>query len=142
MKRKHLNVEDLMSTAVISLKETDTLGRAHLEMHVATIRHIPVVDDRNHVVGILSNRDLIGAIATRQDTGVPVAELMTRSVRTVRQGLPAHQAAEILLEEKIGSLLVVGDDEQLVGIVTETDFLSVAHKALQGVLPRERGQDA
>jgi len=140
MKPKRLTVEDLMSTAVLSLKETDTVGRAHLEMHVASIRHIPVVDGRQHVVGILSNRDLIRALAEGR-TSTPVGEIMTRMVTTVRTSTPAFEAAEMMMEAKIGSLPVVGDDQQLVGIVTETDFLQVAHQALRGahIGPRALG---
>ena len=132
MKRKRLTVEDLMSTAVISLKETDTVGRAHLEMHIASIRHIPVVDARDHVVGILSNRDLIRALAEGR-TQMLVGQIMTRAVRTVRATTPAYEAAEAMLAGKFGSLPVVGDDQQLIGIVTETDFVQVAQQALQGV---------
>jgi CBS domain-containing protein len=132
MKRKRLTVEDLMSTAVISLNEVDTVGRAHLEMHVASIRHIPVVDGRNHVVGILSNRDLIRALAEGR-TQVPIGQIMTRTVRTVRSTTVAYDAVTMMIDGKIGSLPVVGDDEQLVGIVTETDFLAVAQQALRGL---------
>jgi CBS domain-containing protein len=132
MKRKRLTVEDLMSTAVVSLNEMDTVGRAHLEMHVASIRHIPVVDGRNHVVGILSNRDLIRALAEGR-TQVPIGQIMTRTVRTVRSTTAAYDAVTMMVEGKIGSLPVVGDDEQLIGIVTETDFLAVAQQALRGL---------
>ena len=132
MTHKRITVGELMTTGVISLKETDTLGRVHLEMHIASIRHIPVVDERNHVVGIVSNRDIIGALGKRLDMHLRVGELMTRTVRTVHPTLPAHEAAGIMLEAKFGSLPVVGDDEQLIGIVTETDFLAVAQQALRG----------
>ncbi len=130
MKRQRLTVEDLMTTATISLKEKDTVGRAHLEMHVASIRHIPVVDDANHLVGILSNRDLIGALAEGR-SHTPIGEIMTRAIRTVRVSTPAHDAAQAMLDGKFGALPVVGDEEQLVGIVTETDFLEIAVRALR-----------
>jgi CBS domain-containing protein len=130
MKPQRLTVEDLMTTAMISLKETDTVGRASLEMHVASIRHIPVVDDANHLVGILSNRDLIRAIS-EGNAATPVGEVMTRNVRTVRVTTPAHDAAQAMLDGKFGALPVVGDGEQLVGIVTETDFLEIAARALR-----------
>jgi CBS domain-containing protein len=130
MTRQRLTVEDLMTTAMISLKEKDTVGMANMEMHVASIRHIPVVDDANHLVGILSNRDLIRALAAG-NAQTPIGEIMTRSVRTVRVSTPAHDAAQAMLDGKFGALPVVGDQEQLVGIVTETDFLEIAVRALR-----------
>jgi CBS domain-containing protein len=60
---------------------------------------------------------------------------MTRDVTTVRPDTPASDAATILLERKIGSLPVVNSDGQPIGIVTETDFLQVARRALLGKMP-------
>jgi CBS domain-containing protein len=125
MTRKRVTVEDLMTTAVIALRATDTVDRARDDMRLAMIRHVPVVDDRDHVIGIVSNRDILHAQKSRR-----MAELMTRAVRTVRPDTPAAEAAAILLDNKIGSLPVIGEGEQLVGIITETDFLAVAQRAL------------
>ena len=47
---------------------------------------------------------------------------MTRSVITICSDLDAHDAAQIMVDHKIGALPVI-DDRQLVGIVTETDLL-------------------
>lgn len=127
-----LRIEELMTTGVIAVKEGDTVGRAEEQMQVADIRHLPVVDDHHHVVGIISNRDLARALAAPKGKQVKVAEIMTRDVLTVRSETPAYRAAEIMIDRKIGSLPVVGDDGVMIGIVTETDFLSVAHKALHG----------
>ncbi|MCC6552786.1 MAG: CBS domain-containing protein [Polyangiaceae bacterium] len=134
MKRKNKHVvEDFMSSAVISLKETDTLRNAEFEMNVAEIRHIPVVDKGNHVVGVVSQRDVLRAVGKAvPGAPLPVAEVMSRNVETVRPTTPAHEAAAIMMERKIGCLPVVGEDEQLVGIITETDFLHVAEQALRG----------
>jgi CBS domain-containing protein len=129
---KSRKVEDFMTTAVISMRETDTIGRVDLEMHLADVRHIPVVDAQNHVIGVLSSRDVLRAYAHGLGKPVPVAQFMTKQPVTVRPSLPAHEAVALMLEQKISSLPVVGDDEQLVGIVTASDFLAVAHHALRG----------
>lgn len=126
----NVRVEDLMSSSVVSLHESNSVGYADAEMKLANIRHLPVVDDRGHVVGMLSNRDIFRAFGNGKRRTVPVAEIMVRDVQTVRSETPADVAAEIMLERKIGALPVVGEDEQLVGIITETDFLSVARQAL------------
>jgi len=135
--RQRMTVEDLMSTAVIALRASDTVGRVREEMELAEIRHIPVIDDRNHVIGIVSNRDLHRAAKAHAPRRV--ADVMTRDVRTVRPSTPAAEAAEIMLELKIGSLPVVGDEQQLVGVITESDFLAVAQQALAG-LPLDRAR--
>ena len=127
MRRETLRVEDLMTTAVIALDGTQLIKEAREEMRLAGIRHLPVIDRHEHVIGILSNRDVLGA-----PQGGRVAEVMSRHVLTVRPQTPAHEAAALMLHHKIGSLPVVGDEEQLVGVITETDFLGVARRALLG----------
>jgi CBS domain-containing protein len=134
MTHKKLRVEDLMTTAVISLHARDTLERAREQMALAEIRHIPVIDDRQHVIGIISSHDVVRA--GHKHKPQTVADIMTRGVVTVRPSTPAAKAAEILIAEKIGALPVIGDDEQLVGVITASDFLAVARQALDG-LPME-----
>ncbi|MGK3992502.1 CBS domain-containing protein [Sorangium sp. So ce1024] len=131
--KKNRTVEDYMSTAVITLKETDTISAANLEMKLAEIRHLPVVDARGRVVGIVSDRDLLRHLSSLGGQPIPIASIMTQRVRTVRSTTPAADAAQMLLDHKIGCLPVVGDEEQLVGIITETDFLSIAQQALRGI---------
>jgi CBS domain-containing protein len=123
-----LTVADLMSTALITVGPKDSVNRADLEMKLAGIRHFPVVDGRQHLVGVVSDRDLLRGFG-RTDV-VSIASVMTTDVHTVSEETPAAEAVELLLEHKFGCLPVVGDDGRLVGLVTETDFLRVAHRAL------------
>lgn len=133
MKRKGVRtVEDFMSTAVITMKETDTMSGVDLEMKFAEIRHVPVVDGRNHVIGVLSDRDVLRALLKAEGKPLLIGAVMTRHVRTVRPATPAHQAAATMVEQRFGCLPVVDDDEHLVGIITETDFLIIAEQALSG----------
>jgi CBS domain-containing protein len=119
-------VEDLMTTAVIAVRASDSLELARDQMEVAGIRHLPVIDDAQQVVGILSNRDLLRARKGR------VGDHMTVDVVTVLPSLKAAEAASRMRDLKIGSLPVVNEDQRLIGVVTETDFLSVAANALSG----------
>jgi CBS domain-containing protein len=132
MNRADLKASDLMTTAVITIKAGEAISHADSEMRLASIRHLPVVDDRNHLVGILSHRDLLRAFARAKKETVHVADCMSRDVKTIRAAAPARKAAAIMLEHKIGSLPVIGDDGQLVGLITETDFLRLVYELLGG----------
>ena len=129
---RRLTVEDLMSTAVISVRASDSLSTAAETMQLAEIHHLPVVDDHQRVVGLLSDRDVRSLLSGNGKKHHSVAEAMTRVVRTVRPEAGAHHAAELMLDLKINSLPVVADDGHLVGVITATDFLSLAHDALLG----------
>ncbi len=129
--RSELTVSDLMTTQLITVKASEPLKEARADMEIGVIRHLPVVDDRGKLVGVISDRDLIS-----KRTG-KVADVMTREVITTRPEVAAFEAASLMLDHKISSVLVVNDDNLLVGMVTQTDYLEVARKALLG-LPLER----
>lgn len=127
-----IRVEEIMTSGVIALRENETVGRADEEMRLADIRHIPVVDSGNHVVGMVSNRDLLLALGSPAGRRRRISDVMTREVITVLPEMPAFRAAEMMMERKIGSLPVVDEHQMLVGIITESDFLAIAHQALHG----------
>jgi CBS domain-containing protein len=128
-----LTVGELMTTNVITLRESSSVGRAHAEMRLGRIRHFPVVSRGGDLVGVLSNLDVARALAIQGwGRAVAVREVMSKPPQTIRDDVPAWQAAQVLRRRKIGSLPVVDREGQLVGIITDTDFLEVAEQALAG----------
>ena len=124
MKTRELKVSDLMSTALITVTPDESVTAADVEMKRVGIRHLLVVD-RQHLVGILSDRDLLAALATRESETIRVRDVMTTPVRTLFTEAPAQLAAQWMVEDKIGALPVEGEDGQLVGVITETDLLKL-----------------
>jgi CBS domain-containing protein len=115
-----------MSTALIVVRDTDSIGVADAQMKLGAIRHVPVVDPKQNLVGMLSAGDVLLALA-REEAGPGGRDHEPASV-TVTPDTPVHEAIELLLEHKFGSLPVLGPDGQLMGIVTETDFLEAARE--------------
>jgi CBS domain-containing protein len=132
MKLSETTVSDLMSTAVISVRPDLTLDEAHEEMLVADIRHLPIVDEHKRLIGIISDRDLRRALGKHRHGKHKVIEFMTKDVLSVAPRTYAREAAELMLQHKIGSLPVLDDTLALVGIITESDFLRIAIRALGG----------
>jgi Predicted transcriptional regulator, contains C-terminal CBS domains len=64
---KELRVRDLMTTQVVTVKPTDTVKRATIKFAVDNVTGAPVVDNRNHVIGILTENDILGLILKYQD---------------------------------------------------------------------------
>lgn len=127
-----IRVEEVMTSGVIALKETDRVRYANEEMKRSGIRHLPVVGSGRHVIGIVSSSDVIAALATPDGEDERVSEIMSRLVYIVRPETPAYRAVELMMDKKIGALPVLGQGDEIIGIVTETDFLGVAHNALYG----------
>lgn len=117
-------VADLMTKQLRCLRETDDLATAMAAMQELFVRHIPVVDDEGHLSGLVSQRDLL-SLEHRKDLGTPLREIMRTDVATVTSDTPLRTAAETMIYNKYGCLPVV-DEDKLVGIITETDFLKLA----------------
>ena len=129
-----MKVKDLMRTHVVTLHFMDMLGVAEDIMNMGRIRHLPVVDADNRVVGIVTQRDLYKAsissvLGFDQTKGhewlgkVKVQDVMTRTVTMIGPEAGVVEAVDKMVTEKIGSLPVVDEQGKLVGLLTETDCL-------------------
>ena len=136
-----MTVRDLMSTDLVTLTEDETLADAQRCMARGRIRHLPVLRGRT-LVGLVTHRDLLAAsfsIFAEVDANeqrrifvtVPVVEAMHRDVMTVPPTMDVSKAAHILLENKYGCLPVIEESGEMVGIVTEADFLRLTVRLLQ-----------
>jgi CBS domain-containing membrane protein len=134
-------VKDLMTPVVAVLSIGDSLAAARKQLERGHIRHLPVVDGQNRLVGLLTHRNIIGAWLShgRPDRetpetmagDVPVEMVMERDVLTVDPTTTAARAAELLETYKFGCLPVVDAQHRLVGIITEADFVHLVREYLE-----------
>lgn len=135
-KLANLRVAQVMSPAVRTLRCDEHLEIADEVMSAHRIRHLPVVDERGLVCGVVSQRDLFrGALARalgygrtaerRLHSTLRIKEVMSPKVVTIGPFEPLANAARLMLEHKVGCLPVV-DGQKLLGIVTESDFVKLA----------------
>ncbi len=134
MSSKATRVQDVMTPEVATLQRNDRLSTADNVMRLGRIRHMPVLEDGS-LVGLVTQRDLFrGALLkalgygskaeqTMLDT-LAVKEVMATDLVTIAPDATLQEAARIMAERKIGCLLVV-DNEKLVGILTEGDFVAL-----------------
>jgi IMP dehydrogenase len=134
--RKVKRSESGLITDPITLSPNALIGEAQLIMSENKIGGIPIVDENNHLVGILTNRDL----RFRQDKLLKVSDLMTtKNLILAPEGTTLKQAEGILHENKIEKLPVVDKNGILVGLITYKDIMKVKNypyssKDLQGRL--------
>lgn len=139
-RRKILRISEIMTTALVTGAPRDLVDSSLLNMKMASIRHLLVVDEKSKLVGVISDRDVLLSLGAGTDKTLYLKDIMTNIVETVHQNDDAAEALGVMLEKKIGSLPVVGSQGQLVGVVTETDFLLVAHSMLTE--PSTRDEEA
>ncbi len=121
--RKVKRYESGMVVDPITVFPDDTLADALALMAAHGISGFPVVERtatgaKGRLVGILTNRDVRFA----QDRRQPIAELMTKTLVTVREGVGQEEARRLLHEHRIEKLLVVDEDHHCVGLVTVKDI--------------------
>ena len=121
--RKVKRYESGMVVDPITIFPDETLADALALMSAQGISGIPVVERgagaaKGKLVGILTNRDVRFA----QDNRQPIAELMTKNLVTVREGVGKTEAQRLLHEHRIEKLLVVDETFHCVGLVTVKDI--------------------
>lgn len=136
-------VHDMMTCHPHTLTPTHTLKDASTLMSEAGIRHIPILDDKNKLIGIVTQRDILASQTSTlvkdlvkdlpednwTDT-TPLSDLMHKEIASINPKAGLKEAAMYMQRNKIGCLPVVCDD-LLVGIITDTDFVTVAINLLE-----------
>jgi len=136
-----MKVKDLMTTALHTLNERDSLQRARQLMKEHRIRHLPVIDDDNRFVGLLTLRDLLAATVSRLaeidageiesfEASVLIGDVMNSDVIAVDSDIDLQEAACYLIDHKFGCLPVLHDG-YLTGILTESDFVRLVADMLE-----------
>lgn len=129
-----ITVNEIMSSHVTTLNPSDSIAKAKALMQQEHIRHIPIVDENRSPVGLLSQRDVLKAESSPLDSDqqnhpdentVPVSEIMVNKIICVHPEDPLRSAGLKLQKHKYGCLPVIKEN-QLVGIITDSDFVSVA----------------
>jgi IMP dehydrogenase len=103
----------------VTLPITAIVSDANMNMQRYKIGGIPVVDDDNKLLGIVTNRDL----RFEKNSTRPIKEVMTsQNLITAEEGTSLKDAELILQEHKIEKLPVVASDNTLVGLITFRDI--------------------
>ena len=111
-------VADLMVKDVLTVEPSDTIGEAAEKMNAANVGAVVVVEDMVRIVGIVTERDLLRAVASRARAAeARVRQWMTPNPVTIGPELTIEQAAKIMFDNNFRHLPVVKDGRAL-GIVS------------------------
>lgn len=143
-------VHQIMQTEVITIQPDQLAADAAQTMAEHNCRRLPVVDEENCVVGIVTDSDVreaetAGSLRNSYEPGaedgwLTVGDIMTPDVVVTTPEATIGQLAELFIAHKVGGLPVVESTaghpkrQQLVGIVTETDIFAMIAAAWQAEL--------
>lgn len=136
-----ITIEEFMTADPYTLRENHSLYDARKVMTERHIRHIPITDDNNRLLGLVSQRDVLAATDSSSaqqiksapdadDQDIMLSDIMIKDVRVIHKADSLREAALFIQSHKYGCLPVVADD-CLVGIITDSDFIAIAIDLLE-----------
>ena len=141
-------VRQIMTSDVVTLRPDQLVADAAELMEEHNVRHLPVLDEDDCLVGIVTDSDIreaeiagsvLSSYEPQADTKwLTVADIMTPDVVTIDLDATVGQLAVTLIENKVGGVPVVKPDpsvpkrRRLAGIVTETDIFTMIADAWLG----------
>ncbi len=133
-KFNYLRVEQYMTTSLTTVNEDELVELVAYLMNLRQIRHVLIEDKDHNLVGIVSYRSILRLMAegrTKTEAeNMPVSEVMARKPVTVAPETPTLDAIRRMRSHGVSALPVV-KGRQLVGLVSETDFMPMAYQLLE-----------
>lgn len=119
------HVRDVMTANPECVSEKDSIRDVARIMKDQDTGVVPVVDGRR-IIGLITDRDIVvrGLAEGKNLENVRVNEIMTKSVRSVREDASVNEALELMSNAEIRRVAVVNSNDELVGIVSLGDIAS------------------
>lgn len=128
-----LKVREVMTTNVTALSMNSSVREAANQMKNLNVGSMPVCDDSNRPVGIITDRDIvIRNVSQGMDNNTTVDSVMSKNPITVSPDTDIHEAANIMAQHQVRRLPVV-ENNQIVGI------LSIGDLAVRDIYVNEAG---
>ncbi len=134
------HVSERMTRYPVTVTSSASMACALEKMKKGHFRHLPVVDERNHLLGMFSDRDLRLMYpspsfepddqALEKFAAAAMADVATLNPVSILPDATLESAADLMLRWNVEALPVVAGDDHLVGIITSSDFLKefIAHR--------------
>ena len=143
-----ITVAEMMTTGTQTLTKDDSLADVQAVMQKFSCHHVPIVTNGAQLDGLVSQRDVLkiteSSLVQHADRIDPeqlkIAEFMTSDVFTVQPETSLRKAAIYIRTQRYGCLPVV-DGKQLVGIITDSDFVNIAIDLLEQIEESEPVED-
>lgn len=127
-----LAVADVMTIDPVTVVVDATVETAEQLLAAYRISGLPVVDGAGHLVGVLSQTDLVldgGSVVSQlmrgRLSGLRVGELMSSPPVTVSLSATLADAARIMVDERVHRLVIVDEQDEPIGVLSATDYVTL-----------------
>lgn len=86
-------------------------------------RHFPVLNMEQHLVGMLSDRDMLAYAASGKTHKITIDKLMTGPVLSATANTAIREVCQVMFNQHIGALPIVEENGELLGMITRSDIL-------------------
>ena len=117
-----MKVSDVMTPNPRTVQLSDTLQLAAQIMRDEDTGAVPVVEDGTHVVGMITDRDIVIRAVADADYECTIDDIVSDDVICATPDMTTAEAEELMSEHQIRRLPVVDEDENLIGIVSLGDL--------------------
>lgn len=123
MAKETRHVRDVMTPNPECVSERDSIRDVARIMKEQDTGVVPVVDGKR-IIGLITDRDIVvrGIAEGRDVSSVKVNEIMTKSIRSVKEDTPLNEVLDLMGSAEIRRVPVVNGDNELIGIVSLGDI--------------------
>jgi CBS domain-containing protein/gamma-glutamylcysteine synthetase len=128
-----LTVEEFMETDLFTVQKDDILELTAQLMDWRKIRYLPVEDAKGHLIGLVTSRLLLRYFSNpaKQKKNTTTKDIMITEPITISPNSTILDALHLMRKNGIGCLPVVKEDNELIGIITEMDFMRVSVRLME-----------
>jgi acetoin utilization protein AcuB len=117
---------EIMSDQIITLTADANVNDAWQLFQQHGFHHIPIIDEDNTVLAMLSDRDILQGPGSQKNINLEnIMQFSSQRVFCFSADTDIRQATRILYEYDLGALPIISDDHQILGIVSRTDIMKV-----------------
>ena len=130
-----LHVEEFMQTDLFTVHREDIIEFVAQMLEWRKVRYLPVEDAHGKLVGLVTSRLMLRHYTQNnkllKQTQLTVKDIMIDKPFTIKPNATLLESLNLMREHRIGCLPVVNDDNELIGVITEMDFLRISTRLLE-----------
>lgn len=137
-----MKVCDIMTPNPVCISHEASLKDAHQLMQIRNVRHLPVISEATgEFIGMLTHKKMIASVLTmlnkygqgaldRKERYTPIADVMEKHPEKLGLDEPLTVVVQYFIDNKLGCLPVVDEQNKVLGIVTSSDFVKLCQRLL------------